>query len=117
MDEGDFRERAGGGVGVVGVAVMPTKPKTHRPAHYRKPDQRRGSAHERGYGARWQRERLVYLNHHPLCVVCERRGITKAATIVDHIIPHRGNDVLFWDVANWQPLCASHHSEKTAKGL
>ena len=34
---------------------------------------------------------------------------------VDHIIPHRGDMQLFWDVANWQGLCKSCHSKKTAQ--
>lgn len=36
------------------------------------------------------------------------------ATEVDHIKPHRGDMVLFWDESNWQGLCRSHHSRKTA---
>ena len=75
--------------------------------------QRRGSAASRGYGSRWQKYRLQFLQAHPLCVKCER---TTAATDVDHIIPVTGpNDPLFWDPKNHQPLCHSHHSEKTAK--
>lgn len=37
------------------------------------------------------------------------------ATVVDHIIPHRGNMELFWRRENWQPLCEKHHNVKTAK--
>ena len=29
--------------------------------------------------------------------------------VVDHITPHRGDQRLFWDRANWQPLCHDHH--------
>ena len=36
-----------------------------------------------------------------------------AAVIVDHIKPHRGDKVLFWDRNNWQPLCKMHHDRKT----
>ncbi|WP_328517511.1 HNH endonuclease signature motif containing protein [Devosia rhodophyticola] len=32
------------------------------------------------------------------------------ANTVDHIIPHKGEDRLFWDKANWQALCAHHHN-------
>ena len=28
---------------------------------------------------------------------------------VDHIVPHKGDPVLFNDVRNWQPLCKAHH--------
>ncbi|WP_309252328.1 HNH endonuclease signature motif containing protein [Paenibacillus spongiae] len=38
-----------------------------------------------------------------------------AATVIDHIKPHKGNKVLFWDRNNWQPLCKSHHDKKTAR--
>lgn len=31
------------------------------------------------------------------------------ATVVDHIVPHRGDPVLFWDERNWQPLCKRCH--------
>jgi hypothetical protein len=27
------------------------------------------------------------------------------ATVLDHIVPHKGNGELFWDPANWQGLC------------
>ena len=39
------------------------------------------------------------------------------ATVVDHIIPHRGDRKLFWDESNWQSLCERHHNEKTGRGL
>jgi 5-methylcytosine-specific restriction protein A len=37
------------------------------------------------------------------------------ATVVDHIVPHRGDPVLFWDEANWQGLCKLCHDAKTAR--
>ena len=64
---------------------------------------------ERGYGGRWQRARLHFLMAHPLCVMCKAKGRYEAATVVDHIKPHEGDEVLFWDTANWQPLCKPHH--------
>lgn len=33
--------------------------------------------------------------------------------VVDHIKPHRGDQKLFWDRRNWQPLCEHHHNVKT----
>ena len=82
----------------------------------KKRDKERGSASKRGYDFRWQKARKTYLAHHPLCVICEKKGITTLATVVDHIIPHRGNSKLFWDVENWQPLCEICHNKKTASG-
>ena len=46
---------------------------------------------------------------HPLCRMCEAEGKITVATIVDHVIPHKGDRVLFNDVRNWQPLCKAHH--------
>ena len=63
----------------------------------------------RGYGAAWQRARLRFLREHPLCAMCERDGRVTSATVVDHITPHRGDRALFWNEANWQPLCKRHH--------
>nr|WP_276555645.1 HNH endonuclease signature motif containing protein [Bradyrhizobium elkanii] len=41
--------------------------------------------------------------------MCRAIGSTVEATVVDHIVPHRRNSSLFWDKANWQPLCKPHH--------
>lgn len=62
------------------------------------------------YGRRWQKARLMFLTANPLCVYCARQGRATAATVVDHRQPHRGDPSLFWDVSNWQPLCAPHHN-------
>lgn len=79
-------------------------------------DQRRGSSTQRGYGSRWQRARSTYLKCHPLCVMCERENKIVAATVVDHKVPHKGDQALFWDTANnWQSLCAAHHNSKTGE--
>lgn len=64
---------------------------------------------QRGYGYRWQQARQRYLFDNPLCVYCQREGHVSAASVVDHITPHRGDQVLFWDQANWQPLCKPCH--------
>ncbi|WP_233882799.1 HNH endonuclease [Brevibacillus laterosporus] len=37
------------------------------------------------------------------------------ATVVDHIVPHKGDKTLFWDRKNWQPLCEQCHNRKTAR--
>ena len=87
----------------------------HRKAHYKQQDRDRGSASERGYGARWRRARAYFLKRNVLCVECLRGGQTTAATVVDHIVPHKGNYGLFWDSENnWQALCEACHNRKTA---
>ncbi len=64
---------------------------------------------ERGYGGRWQRERLAFLAMNPVCERCEKEGRVVTATVVNHRIPHRGNEVLFWDRKNWEAACKPHH--------
>lgn len=79
-------------------------------------DKARGSAHERGYTSKWRVARTAYLARHPLCAQCAQSGQLEAATVVDHIVPHRGDMRLFWDQSNWQPLCKSCHDKKTFSG-
>ncbi|ETT45233.1 HNH endonuclease [Paenibacillus sp. FSL R7-269] len=81
----------------------------------RKFEQQRGSAAERGYDHKWKVARARFLRHNPLCVHCFEAELVVEATVVDHIIPHRGDLTLFWDIQNWQALCASCHGFKTAK--
>jgi 5-methylcytosine-specific restriction enzyme A len=64
---------------------------------------------QRGYNYKWQQAREGYLAKHPLCAYCEREGRVTAATVVDHIEPHRGDMTLFWDSSNWQSLCKTCH--------
>ncbi len=78
-------------------------------------DERRGSAASRGYDTRWRKARALYLSQHPLCAECRRQGRTVAASVVDHIRPHKGNRTLFWDERNWQGLCKPCHDAKTAR--
>ena len=52
-------------------------------------------------------------NCNPFCVKCYEEGHITMATVVDHIVPHRGDQKLFWDRGNWQPLCEHHHNVKT----
>lgn len=77
-------------------------------------DRRRPSAHIRGYNYKWQKYRKSFLKANPLCAECITKGQVTAATVVDHITPHRGDQVLFWDTANHQPLCKRCHDQKTA---
>lgn len=75
------------------------------------------------YSYRWQRKREQFLREHPLCRRHELLGEVVAATIVDHITPHRLKEAidsgdrdlitlarqLFEDQDNWQPLCKPCH--------
>lgn len=76
-------------------------------------DRLRGNAEARGYNAEWRRARKAFLQQNPLCSECRKAGKLTPATVVDHIIPHRGDKRLFWDEKNWQSLCKSCHDKKT----
>jgi 5-methylcytosine-specific restriction protein A len=82
--------------------------------HRKQADRSRGTAHQRGYTSAWTKARDAYLRLHPLCVHHQREGKFVAASVVDHVIPHRGDKVLFWDSGNWQSLCEPCHNRKTA---
>lgn len=60
---------------------------------------------------RWQRFRAAHLASDPLCVMCTKAGRLEAATVVDHITPHRGDLDVFWQHGNYQSLCSYHHSK------
>lgn len=87
----------------------------HRREVQRRVDAQRASARERGYTRAWERARLMHLAEHPLCAECDRQGRVVAGEVVDHIIPHRGDQALFWDRANWQTLCVRCHGAKTLR--
>lgn len=107
------------------LASVPVKLQTIQPGSWRTNKQ---SSTARGYGYKWQKAREEFLSTYRYCVYCARAvGITVAFTnpeyiglciragvgkaeVVDHIEPQRGDDAVFWDRANWQPLCKSHHS-------
>ena len=69
----------------------------------------RRSSSERGYGWKWRKFREGFLREHPLCRMCHDEGKVVIATVVDHIVPHRGDQKLFWSEDNLQALCAPHH--------
>nr|WP_313064643.1 HNH endonuclease [Achromobacter animicus] len=104
----------------------------HAPAQQeaaREKDRERGSAASRGYGHRWAKTSQGFLRNNPLCCACSARDRVTAAEVTDHIVPHRLAEALasddadriaaaralFWDRANWQPLCWRCHSRKTAR--
>lgn len=50
------------------------------------------------------------LRKHPICQHCNRNS----STVADHIVPHKGNERLFFDFTNLQGLCKSCHDQKTS---
>ncbi len=47
--------------------------------------------------------------------MCKASKQVTAATVVDHIQPHGGDQDLFWDESNWQSLCKTHHDTDKAE--
>jgi 5-methylcytosine-specific restriction protein A len=109
------------------------------PAHTRQAEQRRGSAHARGYTRAWAQrkaryiQRLINLGIAPVCgarlpgaaattdSVCQQEGRfvgdsgNGRALELDHIVPHEGDPALFNDDLNLQLLCRRDHSAKTLR--
>lgn len=89
---------------------------------------KRESSSARGYGAKWQKAAAQFKHAHPLCgqrtlnqipvmSACYDSGRVTPAYQVDHVIPHRNNQQLFWDTDNWQSLCRSCGAAKSRAGL
>lgn len=63
------------------------------------------------YGRKWRKLRQAFLKTNPLCNYCLEQDKVVAATVVDHITPHKGNIELFYDCNNLQSLCKAHHDK------
>ena len=66
----------------------------------------------------WTKElRPEQLMREPFCRMCLAMvpPARTRATVVDHVIPHRGDWQLFVDANNHQSLCKHHHDQKTAR--
>lgn len=59
--------------------------------------------------------RPAQLTREPFCRECAKAGRRVRATVVDHIVPHRGKWSLFSDPENLQSLCKYHHDQKTLR--
>lgn len=84
----------------------------HKPKH-----RRRASAEYHGWYSLpiWTKDlRLAQLAREPFCRECARKGKRVYATVVDHVIPFRGDWAKFIDPSNHQSLCERCHNRKTA---
>ena len=68
-------------------------------------DKTRPNSSQRGYTGTWEKASKAFLRRNPRCAFCGGW-----ADLVDHKTPHRGDQGLFWDRNNWQPLCTPCHS-------
>jgi 5-methylcytosine-specific restriction enzyme A len=80
------------------------------PAHYRDSVQARSfrGCNRGNRKFRWMRS--AFLMRNPICNLCRR----EPASVLDHIVRHRGDSLLYWDQKNWQALCQNCHGLKTA---
>lgn len=78
---------------------------------------RGGGATARGYTYRWEQYRKGFLQQNPFCCYCYRKTpkVLTVATVVDHIVPHQGDQALFWLQTNHQPLCKACHDGEKAR--
>ena len=61
------------------------------------------------YGTQiWKTKRAHQLRIEPLCAICEAKGRVIAATVADHIEPHKGNYNAFI-LGPLRSLCAACH--------
>ena len=58
--------------------------------------------------SRWLKKRDYQLTHEPLCRLCVQLGRETPATVADHIVPHRGDEIAFW-TGELQSLCSTCH--------
>lgn len=65
--------------------------------------------------SRWHRLAKVFLEEHPLCEECKRKGILKAAQCVDHIDPWPICKDYFFERRNLQALCYQCNIDKGNK--
>ncbi|WP_139108372.1 MULTISPECIES: HNH endonuclease [unclassified Ensifer] len=77
--------------------------------------------------AKWQQARADFLADpdNQFCVRCQANGLLNPGIyrkdgtletnrrrmhlVVNHVQRHHGEEVLFWDRDNWEPLCPDHH--------
>ena len=90
---------------------------------------RHAAAHARGFrlsehrkaaarlyrSGQWLAMRRQQLTASPFCAECLRAGQYTLASEVDHVVPHRNDERLFYDPLNLQSMCHPCHSQKTAR--
>ncbi|WP_421590918.1 hypothetical protein [Shinella sp. M27] len=87
----------------------------------------RSSARQRGYDTRWEKARKAFLAkpENQFCERCNAAGLLNVGNlrmdgsaqtnprrihlVVNHRIPHKGDQRLFWDRSNWEVACPDHH--------
>jgi 5-methylcytosine-specific restriction protein A len=94
------------------MPIRPTEPK--RPWQVKTEPRERTESKKFYQTGAWRKLRNAYIKANPLCAECQKQGIVKAASVVDHITPIRqGGEAL--DRSNLQSLCTSCHNSKSGK--
>jgi 5-methylcytosine-specific restriction endonuclease McrA len=68
--------------------------------------------------ARWQRLRMAVLVRDLFTCQwpgCGRIEADTSQLVADHVVPHRGDERLFWDEGNLQGLCKAGHDGPKAR--
>jgi 5-methylcytosine-specific restriction protein A len=98
---------------------MPVAPPRHTTpeqiAARKRRDAERWSTDAVNYDWQWQKLRKRHMQDFPLCEMCKDEGYIRAGEQVDHIVPVKSDPTKRLDPANLRTLCASHHSQRTAK--
>jgi 5-methylcytosine-specific restriction enzyme A len=68
------------------------------------------AAQQKWYGSqRWRNRAKAQLRAAPLCAYCQQRGLVVPAAHADHIVPHKGDAMLF-EAGALQSLCVECHN-------
>ena len=71
---------------------------------------------DRFYGSSaWRKLRNLFIERNPLCVRCEAEGVSRPATVADHIKPMREYPELALDTNNLRALCHECHNSVGAR--
>lgn len=68
------------------------------------------SARKRGYDRDWDAASADFKRANPHCLCCATIGVRAATGVTDHVVPHKGDKLKFWDRSRWQPACGHCHS-------
>ena len=97
---------------------MPRAPRLIRSKRTPRREHRPNSS-QRGYTQAWREASAAWLRQqfssgNVRCAGCGRVLDGARRDIhVDHIVPHRGDETLFWAQSNWQAMHAACHGRKT----
>jgi len=80
----------------------------------RKPFERNNPNSEFYNSRKWRNARAKYLEKHPLCENCKKKGLYVSAYLVDHITAINKGGSKF-NEKNFQALCEKCHNKKSGK--